>query len=154
MIRLVLWLIITLLTAGCAQSFKYGMTKLPDGSELQAVQYESIRLIGTDLSYLVLYRCVNVGEAGATCAKVGEAAGSTETVVENVLHGGGASVAVAFTPSDELTITQSGASSAGADAQAISTSQSQSSAASKAKNDTDDKKPKKKKHKKYDDHGH
>ena len=136
-VRLVLWLIWSLIITGCAQSFKYAMTKLPDGSELQAVQYESMRLVGTDLSYLIVYRCVNVGEAGSSCAKVGEAAGATETVVENVLHGGGASVATAFTPSDDFTILQSGASTATADAdakaKAISTSKANATAAANAK---------------------
>lgn len=67
-------LLLNVLLPGCAFSHKYDLIKLPDGTKLQAIQYESIRLIGTDLSYLVLYECSNL-PTGMVCSKVGEAAG-------------------------------------------------------------------------------
>ena len=135
--RILMFLIVAYLASGFTCTSQYTMLTLPDGKMLQAYQFENIPVIGTDTSYLIVYQCVNDSYdpktdkwvAQTNCNKIGEAAGSSETLVENLLHGGAAGVAVGWgiseggdTISNTSTNTGNAAANAGASASSVSKS--------------------------------
>jgi len=140
--KIVMFLIVAYLASGFTCTSQYTMLTLPDGKMLQAYQFENVPVIGTDVSYLLVYQCVNDSYdpradkwvSQVNCNKIGEAFGSSETLLENLFHGGAAGAAVgtgmALQDGDTITntSTNAGNASAGANAGANSLSVSKSDA--------------------------
>jgi len=95
MIRLLLWLIITLLTAGCALSGQYATHVLRDGSHLQTFWFDNKNPDALNSNLTIAFHCRQlVASAKENCEQVAQGYGTGEGILLKFLQGGATAAAI------------------------------------------------------------
>jgi len=128
MIRLVLWLIITLLTAGCALSGQYATHVLRDGSHLQTFWFDDKNPEALNSNMTVAFHCKKLVEsAQENCSAVAQGYGTGEGILLKFFQGGATAASIGAVGAiggfqDDITLSASPSANAASKASAISKS--------------------------------